>query len=220
MRFTSCLHGAKFSLPFNFNSLKKFYDGKGLILDMCSGRGVKAGQVLQESVNARLECWELSEKRSKSAEHELERLRVIDRATLKHGDALSLEPDEAPSFVMLDSPCTCSGTWNRKPESKWRLDWKKFDSVIETQKKLLDRALTLCKSGGYILYITCSLFKQENENVVAEALSLHNDCTEFSSLIDWKGSHNEFKKGKPYGIYIWPSSPWLDGFYCSLIMKR
>ena len=200
--------------------VKKFYRGKGLILDMCSGRGVKAGQVLQECNNARLECWELSEKRSKSAEHELERLHVRDRAILKPGNALNLEPDESEkiSFIMLDAPCSGSGTWNRKPESKWRLDWQKFDSLVEMQKKLLERALTLCESGGYILYITCSLLRQENENVIAEVLTSHPEATEISSLIDWKG--NEFKKGKPYGIYIWPSNPWLDGFYCSLIMKK
>ena len=151
------------------------------------------------------------------AEHELERLHVKERAILKHGDALKLETSEKISFVMLDAPCSGSGTWNRKPESKWRLDWKKFDSLVEMQKKLLDRALSLC-SGGYVLYITCSLLRGENENVIGEALTSHPKCTEISNLIEWKG--NEFKKGKPYGIYIWPSNPWLDGFYCALIMKK
>ncbi len=198
--------------------VKKFCGNKGVVLDMCSGRGVKAGQVLQENDNIKLECWELSEKRSKSAEHELERLHVRERAVLKHGNALELESDNKISFVMLDAPCSGSGTWTRKPESKWRLDWKKFDSLVEMQKKLLDRALNLCESGGYVLYITCSLLRGENENVIGEALTSHPECTEISSLIDWKG--NEFKKGKPYGIYIWPSNPWLDGFYCALIMKK
>ena len=198
--------------------VKKFCGNKGIVLDMCSGRGVKAVQVLQENDNIKLECWELSEKRSKSAEHELERLHVRERAVLKHGNALELESDNKISFVMLDAPCSGSGTWTRKPESKWRLDWKKFDSLVEMQKKLLDRALNLCEAGGYVLYITCSLLRGENENVIGEALTSHPECAEVSSLIDWKG--NEFKKGKPYGIYIWPSNPWLDGFYCALIMKK
>ncbi|MBQ7151705.1 MAG: RsmB/NOP family class I SAM-dependent RNA methyltransferase [Synergistaceae bacterium] len=199
--------------------VKKFYSGKGLILDMCSGRGVKAGQILQENPASKIECWELSEKRSESAANELERLGVKDRAALKTGDALNLEPLESPSFVMLDAPCSGAGTWNRKPESKWKLDWKKFDSIVAAQKKLLDRALTLCAPGGYVLYITCSLLKHENENVIAEVLASHvQDCTEVSGLIDWKGS--AFKKGKPYGFYILPVNPWLDGFYCSLILKR
>lgn len=197
--------------------VQKFYSGNGLILDMCSGRGVKAGQILQET-GATLECWELSENRTKSAERELERLGVRSRAVLKTGDAKVLVPDEVPSFVVLDAPCSGSGTWTRKPESKWRLDWKKFDALVATQKKLLERALSLCGSGGYILYITCSLLKQENENVIAEVLANHSNCIEVSGLIDWKG--NVFRKGKPYGVYILPANSWLDGFYCSLIMKR
>ena len=198
--------------------VKKFYPGHGLILDMCSGRGVKAGQILQENVNASLECWEISENRSKSAERELERLNVIYRAKLKTGDALTIEPENMPAFIVLDAPCSGSGTWNRKPESKWRLDWKKFDSLVSTQKNLLERALNLCEPGGHVLYITCSLLKQENENVIAEVLAKHSECTEISTLIDAKG--NAFRKGKPYGLYILPCNSWLDGFYCSLIMKR
>ena len=198
--------------------VKKFYSGRGLILDMCSGRGVKAGQILQECPSARLECWELSEKRSASAAKELERLKVKDRAVLKIGDALAIEPGSTPSFIMLDAPCTGSGTWNRKPESKWRLDWKKFDATVATQKKLLERAVNLCASGGNILYITCSLLRQENENVIAEILTAHPECAEISGMINFKGA--AFKKGRPYGVYIMPCNSWLDGFYCSLIMKR
>lgn len=200
--------------------VKKFYDNKGIIIDMCSGRGIKAGQILQECEKSFLECWELSERRSKSAENELKRLNVYDRAKLKQGNALTLEPDEKSSFIILDAPCSCSGTWNRKPESKWRLDWKKFDALVSMQKKLLERAVNICENGGYILYITCSLLKQENENIIAEVISKYPECTEISSLINWKIDGKIFHKGKPYGIYIWPCNSWLDGFYCSLIMKK
>ena len=198
----------------------RFYKS-GLILDMCSGRGVKSAQILQECPSAKIECWEISEARSNSARHELERLGVISRANLRAGNALILEPEISPSFVVLDAPCSGSGTWNRKPESKWRLDWKKFDATVSTQKRLLHRAVSLCESGGYILYITCSLLKQENENVVAEILSSNPECAEVSSLLDWPNKNGEcFKRGKPYGIYILPANSWLDGFYCSLILKR
>ncbi len=196
--------------------VKKFYQGNGLILDMCSGRGVKAGQILQENVNARIECWELSEKKSKSAAGELSRLGVRERAVMKTGDALTLEPDSKPAFIVLDAPCSCSGTWNRKPESKWRLTWPKLDGFALTQKRLLERALTLCDSGSFVLYITCSLFKQENENVIAEVLAKNPDCVEMP--LDFKSK--EFRKGRPWGMYILPVNAWLDGFYCALIMKK
>ncbi len=199
--------------------VKKFYDKKNNILDMCSGRGVKAAQILQENPDAFLECWELSDYRQKSAEDELKRLNIINRASLKNGNALNLKPDKEPSFIVLDAPCSCSGTWNRKPESKWRFNWKNFDKLIYTQKKLLEHAVNLCSKNGYILYITCSLLKQENENIIADILSKYQEsCVEVSSLLKW--NKKPFRKGKPWGVYIMPENPWLDGFYCSLIFKK
>ena len=195
----------------------RFYEG-GKVLDMCSGRGVKACQILQECPGSEIECWDISEARLKSAEGEFARLGLTERAKFRAGDAVTLEPEDTPSFVVLDAPCSCSGTWTRKPESKWRLDWAKLDGLAGIQVKLLERAVTLCKPGGYILYITCSLLKQENENVVAGVLANHPECTDASGLIGWKGSM--FRKGKPYGAYIWPRNSWLDGFYCALLLRR
>ena len=197
--------------------VKRFYTG-GRILDMCSGRGVKAGQILQDLPDSQIECWDISEGRSKSAAGEIARLGLTDRVTQKTGDAVVLEPEKAPSFVVLDAPCSCSGTWTRKPESKWRLDWSKLDGLAGIQTKLLDHAVSICEPGGYVLYVTCSLLKQENENVVAGVLANHPDCSDVASLIGWRGSM--FRKGKPYGMYIWPRNSWLDGFYCSLILRR
>ena len=207
--------------------VKKFYKS-GLILDMCSGRGVKAGQILSDLNNfkdLKLEAWELSTPKHKSAFKELARLN-IDKAkfNLKNGNAFDLEPDDTPNFIILDAPCSGSGTWTRKPDSKWRLDWDKLDKLVYTQKRLLDRALNLCAPGGFVLYITCSLFKNENESVVSEALNNHKDCVEmpvnFNALSMGDEKISPFKKGKPWGCYIWPETPWLDGFYCALIMKK
>lgn len=205
--------------------VKKFYKC-GLILDMCSGRGIKAGQILQDCPNAEIECWELSENRHKSAVREMKRLNLLDRAKLRQGNAFELEPLSTPDFIILDAPCSGSGTWNRKPDAKWRLDWDKMKNLEFTQKKLLERAVKLCAPQGVILYITCSLLKNENENVVSSVLSENKNCADFT--VSWSdlgdGLNGEklfpFHKGRPWGTYIWPETPWLDGFYCSLIMKK
>jgi 16S rRNA (cytosine967-C5)-methyltransferase len=193
--------------------------GGGLVLDMCSGRGVKAGQIAQTLASrpgARLECWEISSDRHLAAVREMERLGVPDRVVLRLGNALSLEPAERPSVVFLDAPCSGSGTWNRKPESKWRLNWAKLDRMGELQRALLRRALSLTAPGGVIIYATCSLLRQENENVVADALSGETAYVVMDT--PWTGSHT--RRGRPWGTYIWPALPWLDGFYTAIIMKR
>jgi 16S rRNA (cytosine967-C5)-methyltransferase len=195
--------------------VKDFWRG-GPVLDMCSGRGVKAGQIAQTLPSAPLECWELSSGRHLAAAHEMSRLGVGGRVRLRAGDALSLEPLEPPAVVLLDAPCTGSGTWNRKPEFKWKLDWAKLDKICATQKNLLKRALTLVKTGGIIVYVTCSLLRQENESVVAEVLSERADCVVLD--VSWRGRH--LRRGRPWGTYIWPSLPWLDGFYAAVILKK
>ncbi|MCR4817383.1 MAG: RNA methyltransferase [Fretibacterium sp.] len=204
----------------------QLYKSGGYVLDLCSGRGVKGGQILQTCPDARLEGWELSEGRHRSALREMKRLGVEDRAKLRQGSALELEPLEPPSLVLLDAPCSGSGTWTRKPDSKWRLDWERLDRLAAAQKKLLERAVALCAPRGIIIYITCSLLRQENENVVAETLAAHPECVELPA--SWEcgtaagtdGAVSPFHRGRPWGTYIWPETPWLDGFYCAAIMKR
>lgn len=202
----------------------RLYRG-GLILDLCSGRGIKAGQILQMCPDARLEGWELSEGRHKSACQEMKRLGVESRARLQRGSALELAPSSPPSLVLLDAPCSGSGTWSRKPDSKWRLTWERLDRLPAVQWRLLERAVALCAPRGIILYITCSLLKQENENVVAKVLSAHPECVELP--VSWDGvaaagaaKAKTFHRGHPWGTYIWPETPWLDGFYCAVIMKK
>ncbi|MCR5347001.1 MAG: RsmB/NOP family class I SAM-dependent RNA methyltransferase [Fretibacterium sp.] len=206
----------------------RLFKGGGCILDLCSGRGVKGGQVLQMCPDARLEGWELSEGRHKSALREMRRLGVAGRAKLRRGSALELEPLEPPSLVMLDAPCSGSGTWTRKPDSKWRLDWDRLDRLSAAQRNLLERAVALCAPRGIILYITCSLLRQENENVVAEVLAAHPECAELpvspedgtAAGPSEAAGTRPFHRGRPWGTYIWPETPWLDGFYCAVIMKK
>ena len=195
---------------------KELFHGEKNVLDMCSGRGIKAGQIAQSLPGARLECWELSSGKHHAAAREMERLGIRDRVELRLGDALSLFPSASPEIVFLDVPCSGSGTWNRKPESKWKLSWAKLDKLQALQGSLLRRALTLARTGGIIIYATCSLLRQENENIVAEALMEHPEFTVLSP--SWSGEH--VRQGRPWGTYIWPSLPWLDGFYVAIIMKR
>ena len=192
--------------------LSNFYKG-GHVLDMCSGRGVKVLQFAQERADASIECWELSENRTKAALNEAKRLKTGKNILFRTGDALKLEPMKKPSIVLLDAPCSGSGTWNRRPESKLRTSRSTLDGITRLQTNLLLRALAIIESGGVIIYSTCSLFKEENESIVANALT----CGARFLPLEMKGSFQ--RRGNPFGIYIMPSLPWLDGFYTAVIMK-
>lgn len=196
-------------------SLLSHWNGD-FLLDLCVGRGIKAGQILSLRKEARLEGWDLSGARIASAERELERLGVSGRARLAVGDALELSPGERPSAILLDAPCSGSGTWGRHPEGKWRCSPAKLKSAAELQERLFARAADMLQPGGVMMYCTCSLFKDENENVVGSVLARRDDLVELSSRIKLPMQ----RRGRPYGTVTMPELPWVDGFYTAIFKKK
>jgi 16S rRNA (cytosine967-C5)-methyltransferase len=73
-------------------------------------------------------------------------------------------------LVLIDAPCTGSGTIRRDPSLKWTITETQLDKVVELQKKILDQYAPLVKPGGRLVYATCSLFASENQNQVAHFL--------------------------------------------------
>ena len=196
-------------------TLAKRWNG-GTVLDMCCGRGVKTGQLAGLLPEASIEAWDLSDGKVKAAKEDIKRLRTDNRVAFKNGDALALSPGAEPSMILLDAPCSGSGTWGRHPESKWRIAPEQVTANSELQKKLLDRAVSMLAPGGVMAYSTCSLFRDENEKVVADVMGRHPEMVE----IPIERTAKFMLKGKPWGTTIMPALPWVDGFYMALLAKR
>lgn len=190
---------------------------EGPFLEMCCGRGVKTGQLAQMFPGVSIESWDMSAPKVRAAKKEMIRLGLDGKVLFKTGDALDLVQDFRPRTVIVDAPCSGSGTWRRHPESKWRLTQENLKDYASLQIKLLKRALELAEPGGTVLYGTCSLFKEENEKVVARAMA---DCPGLAELEPPEKITSMAKKGRPYGYYIWPDTPWTDGFYMALLAVR
>nr|WP_274703182.1 RsmB/NOP family class I SAM-dependent RNA methyltransferase [Acetomicrobium hydrogeniformans] len=190
--------------------------GKRKILDMCAGRGIKAGHILERAQDVIIEAWDLSKNRVNAGRRELRRLGVQERSIWKAGDSLKLAPEEVPGIVLLDAPCSGSGTWGRHPEGKWRLSPGKLSSYSDLQRDLLERAIGMVTTGGIVVYSTCSVFREENERVIGEALCSNPDIIE----IEIEGGGFPLQRGRPFGYYLLPSSPWVDGFFLCILMKR
>ncbi|MDR1917279.1 MAG: RNA methyltransferase [Synergistaceae bacterium] len=196
------------------NLLLYWHGGK--LLDMCMGRGIKSGHILTYCCDAVVEGWDISAARLKSSERELARLGVADRAKIVCGDAISLSPSAIPSAILLDAPCSGSGTWGRHPEGKWRTTPESVRHLVEVQKSLFSRACDILPLGGIIMYCTCSVFRDENEDVVGSVMASRQDMVELPVKI----RNPESRRGKPYGTVVLPESPWSDGFYTAIFKKK
>jgi 16S rRNA (cytosine967-C5)-methyltransferase len=96
--------------------------------------------------------------------------------------ALSSERDQwvkrhAGTFdrVLVDAPCTGTGTWRRNPDAKWKLTLEDLTELEQVQRSILDSAWRLVKPGGRLVYATCSLLAEENEAQIDAFLAAHAD---------------------------------------------
>ncbi len=78
-------------------------------------------------------------------------------------------------LVFVDAPCTGSGVWRRHPDAKWRLTAAQLERRMAEQDAALAEAAAFVKPGGRLLYVTCSLFAEENEDRLAAFLAAHPD---------------------------------------------
>jgi len=192
--------------------VEKLYT-EGRILDMCAGRGIKTGQILQDRPLAPVEAWEISIPRGKAFKKEMTRIGMQDRVVFRTGNALDLVPTEQPSMILLDVPCSGSGTWRRHPETKWRVDNDKLDDFNSLQTRLLQKAMNILAPGGIVVYSTCSLFSLENEKVIENVLKMYNNFQQ----LDIPLAGNYVRQAPDFGKYIWPGLPWIDGFYLAAL---
>jgi 16S rRNA (cytosine967-C5)-methyltransferase len=136
----------------------------GRLLDLCAAPGGKSALMLH------LREW----RRFAASDLRFNRARLMVRLVERAGGcpiivADATQPPYAENswdLVLLDAPCTGTGTFRRHPELKWRLDPQSILDLVVKQRDMLAAALRLLKPGGSVLYTTCSIEPEENEGVV------------------------------------------------------
>jgi 16S rRNA (cytosine967-C5)-methyltransferase len=96
----------------------------------------------------------------------------LKRAGVQNAQIIFEEPKKLSKlsrkmdWVLIDVPCSGSGTWRRNPDQKWKFSKATLERLVAEQRKIFDQALTYLKPNGHVVYATCSLFSQENEEQV------------------------------------------------------
>lgn len=192
------------------------------VLDYCAGAG---GKTLALSA--------AMENRGQIFAHDSEKARLapmFDR--LRRSDNRNVQVVSKPSelsgltghmdLVLIDAPCTGSGTWRRRPDAKWRLTQRQLDVRKAEQSAILDAASAYVKPGGLMVYITCSVFDEENADQVEAFLGRDKAFASVDHVALWNGrfpgKEGTVRFGQQ-GLSLTPARSGTDGFYFAAMRK-
>ena len=186
------------------------------VLDLCAAPGGKTMQMAASG--ASVTAVDTSAARMERLQENLTRTGLT--ADLVVGDAL--EQNGQFDAVLLDAPCSATGTIRRHPDLPHAKDGSAFGALIELQAQMLAHAWSLVKPGGRMVFCTCSLLPDEGECQVEEALEMFPDMTVDRDVLPplgidpaWITEEGGLRLRPDY----WPQQGGIDGFYMALLRK-
>jgi 16S rRNA (cytosine967-C5)-methyltransferase len=193
------------------------------IIDFCAGAGGKTLALAATMENkGRILAWDTSEKRLGQINQRLKRAGVHNvqvHVLESEHDAFIKRHKATADRVLVDAPCSGSGTWRRNPDLKWRFTKKDLEEVCIVQQNILQSAARLVKVGGRLIYATCSIFKDENERQVEKFLTHNNNFMVVCAQKIWnKDSSVECDDGASY-FCVTPHEDGVDGFFAAVLER-
>lgn len=186
------------------------------VADVCAGGGGKTLALAAAMENkGQIYAYDVDGPRLGPLIQRLERAGVRNaqvRAPSRSKDVMADLADRM-DVVLVDAPCTGSGTWRRNPDAKWRLRPGALEVRGREQQEALDLGARLVKPGGALVYVTCSVFPEENEDQVAAFLSRRPDFTEASLTPDAPN------RKRTQGVQFTPALTGTDGFYVCRLQR-
>ncbi len=186
------------------------------VADLCAAPGGKTAELA--ALGANVAAVDLSESRLRRLAENLRRLGLAAR--LEAADVLRWQPGEEFDAVLLDAPCTATGTIRRHPDIQWLKRPEDIAALSALQAKMLDRAAALVKPGGRLVFATCSLQPEEGEAHVAPFLERHPaftllpvDASEVSGLSGLVTPAGTLRTLPCDGFGSDPALAGMDGFF-------
>ena len=141
------------------------------VIDLCAAPGGKTLQLA--SFGATVTAIDRSAKRLKRLEENLERMQLKEHVQVEVSDAAAWKAVDAPAKILLDAPCSATGTIRRHPDTAYLKSPKDIEGLVSIQKRLLNRAAEVLAPDGVLVYCTCSIQKDEGERQIEEFLQTH-----------------------------------------------
>ncbi len=175
------------------------------VVDLCAGAGGKTLALAMTMQNrGQLIACDVSAARLDSAVRRFRRAGVhnVERHLLASGDKWIKRHAGQFDRVLVDAPCTGTGTWRRNPDARLRLSESDMTELLSKQAAILDLAASLVRKGGRLVYATCSLLAEENEDQVTAFLSRHPDYAQAG------------------GLMLSPARHATDGFFAAVLERN
>jgi len=191
------------------------------VIDLCAAPGGKTAQLA--SMGANVIAVDRSAKRLHRLQENMKRLRLDDRVKIEVADAAVWKSRNKVPFILLDAPCSATGTVRRNPDVIWMKTANDIHSLIELQSHLLDNAIQMLEEGGTLIYCTCSLQKAEGEYQIERVLETYSNIVRDPIFAHELGGLSDIVT--PRGdIRILPSHlsniGGMDGFFISRLRKN
>src|ERR1700675_2624728 len=199
------------------------------VIDLCAGAG---GKTLA------LAAMMQGKGRLIATDHDKRQLAPIyerlSRAGIHNADGRAPKGDADPradirasaDLVLIDAPCTGTGTWRRNPDAKWRMRPGALEVRLKDQVEVLDRASALTKPGGRIAYVTCSVLPPENGEQIRKFVARHPDfavvpaAQTVTVLWDKAEEFSAATLPSPEGLLMTPRRTGTDGFFVSVLRRE
>ena len=194
------------------------------VADICAGAGGKTLALAAMMRNeGRLVAHDLDRFRLRPIFERLTRAGVTNCEVISAQDKGKLDALGPFDCVVIDAPCSGSGSWRRKPDAKWRFNRKLLQQRLKEQAQLLDRGFDLARPGGTVIYITCSVLPEENTGQIASFTARRPQAKIVPYKEQWArtigGGVPASADGSENTLLLTPARHGTDGFFVAVIAK-
>jgi 16S rRNA (cytosine967-C5)-methyltransferase len=187
------------------------------IIDYCCGAGGKSLALSNELNNkGEILAYDIDAKRLENIKPRMQRLKVKN---ISLTDIIA-DSDKNYDRFILDAPCSGTGTWRRAPDAKFRLTKEKLYGLTQIQANLLSIASTKTAPKGRIIYITCSILKEENEDIIKNFLKSNDNFTPLNIKELWNKKINApYPCSSEKYLRMSPLTTSTDGFFICILER-
>ena len=188
------------------------------VIDLCSAPGGKTTHIAEILQNTgKVLAFDLHESKLGLIRENCERLGLTN-VEVNTNDATKLNKEliESSDRILLDVPCSGIGIIRKKPEIKWNKTRNDLRDVIPVQRDIMENAWKYLRTGGIMIYSTCTLNKEENEENIDWFLSTHKDCNIKKIFV---GKQDNLVYNRNGSLTIMPNE-YMDGFFVAKLEKR